>query len=178
MGTQGKEALRTQRKVAPILALLALLSAASPTAAPASSLLSGYGDPGQGNQAILGSALLNGSGNAGGGSAGTSGSPTDVTAPLERGTGAPSGSGRPSGAPSGSNAPARRTARGPSKEAAGAIGGASGLASGAYPASEAVGAAQTSGTLGLSGEDLLYVVLVLAALTFMGVLTKRLTRTV
>jgi hypothetical protein len=161
--------MRTHRKIVPIFTLLAMLSAATPAAAPASSLLSGYGDPGQGNQAILGSALLNGSGSAGGGSAGTSGSSTDVTALIGRG----------SGTPSSSNAPARTTAAGgPSKAAAGGVGGASGVASGTYPASEAGSAAQTSGTLGLSGEDVLYVLLVLAALTFTGVLTKRFTRTI
>ena len=42
------------------LVLLAIISAVMPSSASAASpLLGGYGGPGQGNQAILGSALLN-----------------------------------------------------------------------------------------------------------------------
>jgi hypothetical protein len=47
-----------------------------------------------------------------------------------------------------------------------------------YPASERGGAAQQSATLGLSGEDLLLIILVLGMLAFMGVLTRRLTHAV
>ena len=59
------------------IALLAALVAVAPAAASANSLLSGYGGPGAGNQAILGSALIGGGGSAGGGgSSGSSGSST------------------------------------------------------------------------------------------------------
>lgn len=164
--------MKNHRTITSIFALLATLSAAAPAAAPASPLLSGYGGPGQGSQAILGSVLLNGSG---GGSAGT---------------GAPMTIGRANGTPSRAAAPGQTTAGGPSKQATGAArrgtdpvragrgGEVSGVASSAYPASEQRGAAQPSGTLGLSGEDLLYILLALATLAFAGVLTRRLTRTI
>ena len=165
--------MKTHSTITSILVLLATLSAAAPAAAPASTLLSGYGGPGQGNQAILGSVLLNGSG--GGGSAGTGASPTTL--------------GRENGTPNRATAPGQTTAGGPSKQATGAAprgtdparagrgGEVSGVASSAYPASEQRGAAQPSGTLGLSGADLLYILLALATLAFAGVLTRRLTRT-
>jgi hypothetical protein len=63
------------------------LAAAMPAAAVASSLLSGYGGPGQGNQAILGAALVNGP-RGGGGSGSSSGSTTSGTS----GAAAPTGS--------------------------------------------------------------------------------------
>jgi hypothetical protein len=167
--------MKTHSTITSILALLATLSAAAPAAAPASPLLSGYGGPGQGNQAILGSALLNGSG-GGGGSAGTGALPMTI--------------GRANGTPNRATAPGQTTAGGPSKQATGAAprgtdreragrgGEVSGVASSAYPVSEQRGAAQPSGTLGLSGEDLLYILLALATLAFAGVLTRRLTRTI
>ena len=65
--------MRSRRMITPTIALVAL-SAAMPVAASASSLLSGYGGPGQGNQAILGSALLGG-GSSGGSSGSTGSSP-------------------------------------------------------------------------------------------------------
>lgn len=166
--------MKIHSTITSILALLATLSAAVPAAAPASPLLSGYGGPGQGNQAILGSALLNGSG--GGGSAGTGASPVTI--------------GRAIGTPNRATTPGRATAGGPSKQATGAAprgtdgegagrdGHASGAASNAYPRSEQRGAALPSGTLGLSGEDLLYMFLALATLVFAGLLTWRLTRTI
>ena len=52
--------MRSRRIITPIIACLVAVSAALPAAASAGSLLSGYGGPGQGSQAILGSALLNG----------------------------------------------------------------------------------------------------------------------
>jgi len=140
------------------LVLMAALSAAAPDAAPAGSLLSGYGGPGQGNQAILGSALLNGpGGGGGGGSAGTSG--LSSTGVSNAGAQAPQG---------GATSP---------RSAAGARATTSGRASSAYPASERGGSALPSETLGLSGEDLLYILFALGALAFTGVLTRGLTRT-
>jgi len=136
---------------------MAALSAVAPDAAPAGSLLSGYGGPGQGNQAILGSALLNG---PGGGSAGTSG--LSSTGLSNAGAQAPQG-----GATSPRSAAGARatTSGGPNKRTS------------AYPASERGGSALPSETLGLSGEDLLYILFALGALAFTGVLTRGLTRT-
>ena len=165
--------MKTHSTTTSILVLLATLSAAAPAAAAASPLLSGYGGPGQGNQAILGSALLNGSG---GGSAGTGASPVTI--------------GGANGTPNRATAPGQTTAGGSSQHVTGAAprgtgpkgagrgGEVSGVASSAYPASEQRGAAQPSGTLGLSGEDLLYILLALTTLAFAGVLTRRLTRTI
>src|SRR3984893_14298799 len=73
------------RTIIPIAALLMALSAAMPSAAPAKSLLSGYGGPRPGSQAILGAMLLNGP--SGGG--GSSGSPPGV--PTGAGNATPTG---------------------------------------------------------------------------------------
>jgi hypothetical protein len=167
------------RTIVSTLVLVTALLAAAPDAAPAGSLLSGYGGPGQGNQAILGSALLNGPRGGGGGSTGPGASlPGGVT---NAGTQAPRGGASSQLAPS--------TGRGDVLARGGAIGpggaqrsqarleGASGGASGAYPVSERSGSALPSETLGLSGEDLLYILLALGALAFTGVMTRRLTRT-
>jgi hypothetical protein len=143
------------------------LSACAPAAAAASSLLSGYGGPGQGNQAILGSVLLNGPGaGQGGGSAG-----------------APSSSaGGPQAANSG-GAGARHSSSngrggGPATHAAGSASGAGSQSYSSTPlpslASETV--ATGAQTLGLSGADLLYILLTLGALVFTGALTRQLTR--
>src|SRR5258705_13375486 len=67
--------MKSRRKITPIIAGLAAATALIPASAQASSVLSGYGGPGQGNQVILGAALLNGPrGGSGGGSGGGSSS--------------------------------------------------------------------------------------------------------
>lgn len=162
-----------------IVASLVVFAGVSSEAALANSLLSGYGGPGQGNQAILGSALLNGpsGGSGGGGGAGVSS------------TSAGSASGAAAGGSSAPNATGGRAGRSP-KHASGAAAPGAGKARGAktqsseassvadaYAAAERGGAAPSSGTLGLSGADFLLIVLALGTLAFMGVLTKRMTRT-
>jgi len=143
-----------------------------PVPAQANPLLSGYGGPGQGNQAILGSALLNGpagggGGASGGGASGESGSATTITsvssAPGRRGGGskrsrANSQSVAPASPPQ-KIAPPRRDA------------------SSAYLAAERGRAVGQSGALGLTGQDLLYIILALGALTLAAVFTRRLTQT-
>lgn len=105
------------RRVAILIALLAFAVGGSPGAALASSLLSGYGGPGEGSEAIIGSTLVNGpSGGAGGGSAGAGGSPVSGTAGSGRGPSAAlggelagrsaSGSAGPRGSAGVHNAPA------------------------------------------------------------------------
>ena len=61
--------MRSRRIITSAIACIAALSAAAamPVAAPAGSLLSGYGGPGQGSQVILGSSLVNGPPKGGGG---------------------------------------------------------------------------------------------------------------
>jgi hypothetical protein len=182
--------MTSHRTITPIAALLMALSAATAAPALAGSLLSGYGGPGQGSQAILGSALLNGP--RGGGSSGTSGGSSDASggaqganggAQSSANTGTPTELG--SGAPGPSVARGRTTAAGPSRHAAnGALHeGSAGIAESsagvpsAYPASERAAAAQTSGVLGLSSTDILYTLLAFCMLAFTGGLTRRLART-
>jgi hypothetical protein len=156
------------------LVLLAIISAVMPSSASAASpLLGGYGGPGQGNQAILGSALLNGprgGGGTGAGSPGASGSAASSSS-----IGAPV-----SGARVVSRGPHVPVRPGYSKQAAGTTGQTSGGSSSPYPVSERGGVAQLavadSGTLGLSGADLLYALLALCALVFTAGLTRHLTR--
>jgi hypothetical protein len=161
--------MTSHRTIFSTLVLVAALSATAPVSASANSLLSGYGGPGQGNQAILGSALLNGPG-AGGGSAESSpvSSTTIGTAtanPLESG---------PAQAP-------LRAGHGDSSHVTGATAQASAGSSGTYPISEQSEAARSVSdgrALGLSGEHLLYILLALGVLVFTGVLTKRMAHNV
>jgi hypothetical protein len=159
MGTQGQGSMKNHRTVAPIFVLLAALAAAAPAVAQANPLLSGYGGPGVGNQAILGSALLNGGGGAGGGSG-----------PTGQGSGPAN---PPTIAANETAGPvARRTPRGAA--APGRDANVSGVASSTYSASERGAPAPASGTLGLSGQDILFILLALLGLAFTGVLTRRL----
>jgi hypothetical protein len=144
------------------LAAWLAIAAAVPLGAQASSLLSGYGGPGQGSQVILGSTLLGG---PGGGSPG-------ATAPAAAGGEAGSQSPAVAGARSG---PARTVGarRAQPRGTAGALRGtahAGELASRSYPTAEVSSGA--SGPFGLSGSDVLYIVLAAAALAFTGALTR------
>ena len=172
--------------------LLAALVVGLPAPALASPLLSGYGGPGQGNQAILGSALLNGprggggSGNgSSGGSSGASGSSSSTgteggassSAPVTgtSGKSAPSGSGGSGSGGSGTTSDATRgSARKGSRQ--GAQREATAAAASFYPASERTVAGEQTGAFGMSGDDLLYIVLAVGTLAFMGVFTRRLGR--
>jgi hypothetical protein len=164
--------MKSYRKLTPIIALAVTLSVFAPASAPASSLLSGYGGPGQGAQAILGSALLNGpSGRGGGGSAGgggAAGGSATPTAPL----GAASTGGRATTSGPGRHRPA--TVRNGSQTAPTAT------VVGAYGSYPRVGASQASaggnGPLGLSDSAFLFALLALTALVFTGLLTRGLTK--
>jgi hypothetical protein len=155
--------MKTHRKITPLIGFALTLSALVPASAGASSVLSGYGGPGQGTQAILGSTLLNGpSAGAGGGSAG--GGPT-ATAPLGA---------RGSGGTTGSGGNGHATGRHGSQTSATATGG------GVYASYSRLGASQTSargvGVLGLSDSAFLFALLALAALLFTGLLTRGLAK--
>jgi hypothetical protein len=152
------------RTVTVLAALTLVLSSAGAAVASAGTLLSGYGGPGQGNQAILGSGLLNSP--PGGGSGGSS-----------TGAGAATSSGSAGGTGTVSTG-----ARHGSTAAPGAGGShAGGSATRSAPAGgvSAGGATQTASvsvpTLGLSGADLLYILLTVAALAITAVLTRQLT---
>jgi hypothetical protein len=73
--------MRRKRRTITALALLTLAFATlSIATAGANSLLSGYGGPGEGNQAILGSALINGPSGKGGSGGGRSDGGTGAAA--------------------------------------------------------------------------------------------------
>ncbi|MHB8531121.1 MAG: hypothetical protein ACYDC2_00205 [Solirubrobacteraceae bacterium] len=158
----------------PLVVAFAMPMALAATAG-ANPLLSGYGGPGQGEQAVLGAAVLNtprggggGSGSSGGGSA----EPSAAALALPRGAGnAPS-------APPGKSRHARRpTGTGTGGAANGQAGAASkaALPSGGL-AANAAATTSAGGALGLSGGDLAYLLLALAALGLAGGLTRQLAR--
>jgi hypothetical protein len=150
---------------------IAVMFVVMPSSVLAGPLLGGYGGPGEGSQAILGSALLGGggSGSSGGGSAGSTGPSLSVAA----GAGAQAGKGQ-------GNATGGRSAGETSGARSGSGTKASRGAAKAYPVSSGRAASQPASsaadTLGLSGADLAYICLTLCALLFTGVLTKRLAR--
>jgi len=155
------------KKLRTIIATVALLGVAGacPLAAAANPLLSGYGGPGQGNQAILGSALLNGP--RGGSSGGPPAAGPSGAAVAEDGGGASStraGSPVRSGGRPARRAPAPGT---PLRTVAGASDAAA-----VYAALERR-ASQRSETLGVTGQDLAYILLGLVVLAFAGLLTSR-----
>jgi hypothetical protein len=181
--------MRSHRTIS-IAGIAVALAVALPSPALAKSLLSGYGAPGEGNQAILGSALLNGprggSGSGGGsanpsgssatgaGGASTSNAPGEATSgESARGGSGGSGGGR-SGTPgTGTRQSARKAGQ---KAGRRTQPQAPARAADFYPASERVVAGAHSGTLGLSGAEIIYIVLVVGVLVFMGVITRRLSR--
>jgi hypothetical protein len=149
-------------------AIVALSLCVLPAGADASStLLSGYGGPGEGNQAIIGSTLIGGGGK--GGSGGGTGSASQVSAgsgSLEAPAPTASGSG-------GSHAKGAAHIR----KGSGAPGGhASGDGVSAYTPAAATTRDGGGSTLGLTGGDLLYIVLALGVLAVIAVFTGRLTR--
>jgi hypothetical protein len=159
-----------------VFAALALTCAA-PASAYASPLLSGYGGPGQGSQAIIGSELLNGPPGGGGGSAGPgAGSTSAASSSTAPGAGASvggvTGAHRAAGQ---SRSPGTSTPmlRGPAGNRTSVKAGSAyhyGLRSTTY------GMGGGASTLGVSGADLLYLVLGVTVLLLTGVLTSQLTR--
>ena len=190
-------------KISLTTALLAALVAVMPSCASANSLLSGYGGPGAGNQAILGSTLIGGGGSAGGGgSSGSSGSTGSTGAfsgssgstgstGASSGSAAVAGAARTGGAGSagaserGVEAGARGKGAG-GQSASGTTGSrrghgkASGGAAHAYPVTPlddvSKPASIGSGALGFSAADLGYLLVALAVLGVTGVVTRRLAR--
>jgi hypothetical protein len=177
-GTQGGEMNRKTR-IASTLAVTGLLSLVAPVAADAGTpLLSGYGGPGTGEQAIVGSTLLGGAqGGSGGG--GSSGSGTGGFGGL--GGGSPSGSGNSSGsgAVGGTSAsPADSGGRraGSTNAAGEAAGRSSGARAGRLRAYVYPSKTGASSAIGLSGDDVLALIAIVATLVLVGALTLRLSR--
>jgi hypothetical protein len=165
--------MKTQRVISTTASLLAVAASLStPAPAPANSLLSGYGGPGQGSQAILGSALVNGPSGGGGGTSGSGGS--SLASPAQ--------SGALSSASAGGSTAVRGSVHGSTRGSARKRHAhASAAAAPAYAHPTVRTGAQVAvdgGTpaLGLSGADVLYILLGLAALTVTALLTRQLSR--
>jgi hypothetical protein len=182
-------------RIAITIAVLAALTGAAPALARNGTLLSGYGGPGQGNQAVLGSTMLGGNGGGRpGGSGGSSAadseasespsSPSLVAGRESSSSGAVSGVSGAQAAPSG-----RRSGR--SHSAAAASGAALGASRGAahaapatakpsaapvslYPAAERIPSGGQGEVLGFSAADLLYIIIGAGVLVSLGVITRRL----
>jgi len=181
--------MTSHRNIPSTLILLAVFVTFAPSSALANSLLSGYGGPGEGNQAILGSALVGGAGGAGGGgsSSGSSGSSGRSSGSTGSSSSAAAGGGRSArvseAASTGASA-GGSTVSGGSRSAAGQAshsraggGKTSGGTARAYAHSSLDASQSTSGrwgSLGFSAADLGYVLLVLGALGVTGVVTRRL----
>lgn len=174
--------MTTHQRITSILVFAALVAAALPGTAAANSLLSGYGGPGEGNQAILGSALLNapkggGGSRSGSGGAGVSQGSGSQTSGVQGGeTAAPRSTHGSSGGTKGS---ARRRKEGARATKPAVQDTASQPAKGAsviYPAASHEVTTGGSRALGLSGADFVYIILALGVLAVTGFLTVRLTR--
>lgn len=155
-----------------VITTAALLALALPATADAGSLLSGYGGPGQGNQAILGATVVGGAsgGSGGGGTGGGGSSPTGEASPPALSIPTPKSSTSPS-----AGAKTHRAASGKAHS-----GHASVSPGAAYKATSTLSAQETAsvGTpaLGISGADLVYILLAFAALVLTAAATGRLVR--
>jgi hypothetical protein len=169
--------MRTQRRtigiVAWTLGASLVLAVAAPLAAHAGPLLSGYGGPGQGNQAILGSTLIGG---PGGGSGGSGGGPEAGATGTARANGLTAAAGTTRATSTGRSPGRRAQGASASGSAATSAAQASGgeLSERSYRGFESAGG---SSALGLSAGDVVYIVLAAAALAFTGLLTRRLAGT-
>ncbi|HEV2974708.1 MAG TPA: hypothetical protein VGX69_06880 [Solirubrobacteraceae bacterium] len=171
-----------------VVGVLVGLACATPALARSTTLLSGYGGPGQGNQAVLGATMLGGRG--GGSSAGGSGSSAS-------GSSAHDGSESPS-LVVGRERPATRSSSTPplssptpprgSTRVHGSPGRSSGRSSGAtredgpraplpppsaYPISEHIPSGAHADALGLSAADLIYIILGAGIVLGVGLFVRR-----
>jgi hypothetical protein len=159
-----------RQRLITIAALLALLVCCTfaPVASASSTLLSGYGAPGEGNQAILGATVIGGSGGGRGGSTG-SGSSAPQTVSIEAVTPpstTPRAGSRGTGSGGGSAHIQARHRAGAASKSAGAT----------APAKPVDVQAVSAPALGLSGTDVAYVVLGFLVLMLTAVVTVLLTR--
>lgn len=162
-GTHGRESMRRHRSIA-TAALLAVscLFAAPVTAQASSTLLSGYGSPGEGNQAIIGSALIGGGGGGGGGSTGSTGSGSTTVQAAEGGRG---GEAATSGAaPSTPSSKGPRGAGGTATRPRHAAPSRPSTAGRPKPAPVQAAVRAADDPLGVTGDDLLYAILALVVL--------------
>ncbi|MHB8242194.1 MAG: hypothetical protein ACYDHN_09400 [Solirubrobacteraceae bacterium] len=156
-----------------LLAIL-VLSAMAPAGASANPLLSGYGGPGQGEQAILGGGLVKGS--SGGGSSGSSeGGPTPAPSLAVEEPDAASRSGAVGSKHAGGSGQRKASPRSPSqKHPAEASKGVAATHTSKYGLASSRASAGPSQVLGLSNADLVYIFLALALVFATGASMKRL----
>jgi hypothetical protein len=166
--------MKTHRRIITSVGLLLAAASCMPASAHANPLLSGYGGPGQGNQAILGATLLNGSG--GGGSSGA------VAAATSSGYASGEGTSTTSAARIGSQAPGAPKASGGATRAAQRVHRQSAGArrpqdpESIYRALEKSSSVSAGGSLALSGSEVALIALALVALATIGAVTRRLAR--
>jgi hypothetical protein len=151
-----------------VITTAVLLALALPATADAGSLLSGYGGPGQGNQAILGATVIGGaSGGSGGGSSsgGASGSGAESST-----SSTPTLAVKPQGGGASHRSNKAKVRQGHASRSPG----------GAYRATSTLSANETASagtpTLGISGTDLVYIVLAFGVLVLTAAITGRLVR--
>ncbi len=162
----------TNRRASAVIATLFAAAACAGAASPASGarggpLLSGYGGPGEGEQAILGSALLGGPPSPGAGQGGGGQLAAPRPAPLASGAVAGATRGSAGSSRGGTGGAARRRV---STSKSGAR---------ARPETRPVLPLTRTGSsqpLGLSNADLLYILLAVAVLAVTAGLTKQLAR--
>ncbi len=181
--------MRRNRITLGTLALLVLLAAFAPAALAGGPLLSGYGGPGAGAQAIIGGTLLNrptgGSGGGSGGNAGGSSSSSSSVSsssssssssvadasPVASG-GGPATSGS-SGGPASSATP-QHGDRGAAAGRGTSAGRAGTYSSQSHPEAPVVASASAAESSWLTGGDLLALVLAAGVLALVAVATVRL----
>ncbi len=178
---------------APTAVLATLALAMAPASAMAGSLLSGYGGPGSGTQALLGSTLVGGAGTPGGGSSVGGGSGDGSATAPGGATGIGAGGGTGSGGQAGGGGQSRGGLRaggrgsgaggsragGGSRGATGTSGASAGgsaayTLSGSLRVTAGLAAADDTGLLGLSGGDVLLFALMLGVLALTAGMTRRL----
>jgi hypothetical protein len=180
VGERKQGSVRRHRIIISTTVLLALSGATVPVAL-GDPLLSGYGSPGEGSQAMIGATLVNGP--RGGGGSGSSGVGGASTGEGAVNLAAPAASSRSSGSSSatrGGSSSKSGSARGAGTAGTAGSGARAqsadqtGFAS--YPRSERVVGAQTSFVSGVSGSDLLYALVALGCLLLTAFATVRLAK--
>jgi hypothetical protein len=162
--------MKAQRRIITSVGVVVVAAACLPAGVQANPLLSGYGGPGQGNQAILGATLLKGGGGGGGSgtlaTASSDGSVSDESASGSVAAPAGAQSPKPSGGgPARGHAIAQRQAsRHPVDPES------------AYRALERSANVSSDHALGLSGSEIALIAVVLAVLAMIGTVTWRVAR--
>jgi hypothetical protein len=159
--------MKAQRRIISSVGLVAVAAACLPAGAQASPLLSGYGGPGQGNQAIIGAALLNGRGGGGGSGTLATSSNGSLSGESASGTAAAQAHKSSGGGSSRGHAGAQRQAPAPRRPLD---------LEGSYRALERSANVSGDGALGLSGSEVALIGVVLALLALIGTVTWRVAR--